>query len=209
MLGAPSMCSKPTTTVSCFPAQQLVSPLFMLAWPQPSSHRLWHKQQRAPAWSSTEPPCGITPPPSPPQRVYNFLESWGIINWLAPRATPAPAAAALPAGTQLGPTAAPGAERPRLPGRATLGGGAAALARALAAMTGGRLLQLRFPTVAEGVTAASAGGTLTMTQREGRGNRWGARPTQQQRWRVLVLAPQLNPRYNILQHDPMALSRIR
>ncbi|KAI8464815.1 MAG: hypothetical protein J3K34DRAFT_102566 [Monoraphidium minutum] len=99
-------------------------------------------------------------------RVHRFLDSWGIINWLAPRAAPTPAAAGLPAGTRLAPTAAPGAERPRLPHGAALAGSAAARAQAA-----GGLLQLRFPTIAEGVAAACAGGTLTMTAREARGNR--------------------------------------
>lgn len=112
------------------------------------------------------------------RRVHSFLESWGIINWLALRTVPPPAAAALPAGTRLLATA--GAGRPQLPEGYSLevggGGGGSLAARARRTGSAASLLQLRLPTVAEGVAAASAGGTLGMTSsKDARANRCDAK----------------------------------
>lgn len=110
------------------------------------------------------------PPTLPTRRVHTFLEGWGIINWLAPAQPPLPAAAALPAGTRLGPSKA--GERAHLPPGVTLSGRSSALqARTQKGGSAASLLQLRMPTTAEGVAAASGGGTLPMTGRDNRGGR--------------------------------------
>lgn len=128
-------------------------------------------------------------------RVHSFLESWGIINWLALRTMPPPAAAALPAGTRLALPAGAGG-RPRLPEGYSLeagggGGGAAARARR-GGGSAASLLQLRLPTVAEGVAAASAGGTLAMTSsKDARANRCAFSTDWDRllRWGCLALIP--------------------
>ena len=103
--------------------------------------------------------------------MHAFLDSWGIINWLAPRC-PVPAAAALPAGTQLAAHSAV-AERPQLPPGHALAGSARLRERALRAATssGPGLLLLATPTTADAIAAAGAGGTLPFSSREARGSR--------------------------------------
>ena len=114
----------------------------------------------------SKPPVFASPPPSSlPRSIHRFLEGWGIINWLTLRTPPTPCAAALPAGTRLlsPPDGGEAAAAPALPegfkppaaggrGSAARGGGGAG--------AGAGLLQLRLPTVAEGVAAATVGGTL-------------------------------------------------
>jgi hypothetical protein len=96
------------------------------------------------------------------QHVHELMEHWGIINWLAVRPDPVPSAAVLPAGTHVGVSAVP--EVPLgyssyLNGlqRRVQGGGEAS-----------SLLSLQMPSIADGIAAASVGGTLNTNLREPR-----------------------------------------
>jgi hypothetical protein len=125
---------------------------------------------RSPAGPLNSPFLPTARPLPQPHRVFIFLESWGVINWLGLGTEPTPAAASLPAGTHLALSKA--GQRPRLPQGLTITSrGAEGFNRVQRGAPPPRLLQLRNPTTAEGVAAACGGGTLLTLTREGRGNR--------------------------------------